>query len=88
MTDDLAFTGRDIFNASREAEKLVDPGVTDSNDALAIVLNRLLRERIGRATALFGCLQQDGAATVWGPKDAEFPDTHRGRLVCVEEVKK
>lgn len=41
----IVFTGRDLFSAHRKSEDLVIPGETDSWDALAIVLNKILNER-------------------------------------------
>lgn len=46
----IVFTGRDLFSAHRKSEDLVIPGETDSWDALAIVLNRILNERGTRVT--------------------------------------
>lgn len=39
------FTGREVYKLWNESNDLVMPGEIDSNDALAIVLNRFLNEK-------------------------------------------
>lgn len=83
---ELEFTPKEIFNAFRESQDLVYPGTADSNDTLAFVLNRILREKLGKAKKVYG--NENGGEIYWGEEDDEGRDTHTGRLVCIEEVKK
>lgn len=56
------FTGQDVFDAFQESYDLVVPGDTDSNDALAIVLNKNLpalieaeiERRLSEAETVYG----------------------------------
>lgn len=51
-------------------------------------LNADLKAKVGKCTELFGVLSEDGDNTIWGPPHSDYADSHKGRLVCIEEIKK
>lgn len=86
MTFDLKFSGQEVFNAWRESIDLVDPGETDSADALAVALNCILKKKLERAPEVFGNnTRKENQTWVF---DKREKDILKARLVCVEEVGK
>ena len=52
--------------------------------------NRLLRERLEKAAIIFShrCGGPDAIWDAWSNEEAHATDTHRARLVAIEEIKK
>lgn len=85
----IVFTGRDLFSAHRKSEDLVIPGETDSWDALAIVLNKILNERGTQVTACK--LHQGKACGQWSDTyndDVRALCTHEALLLGQREIEK
>ncbi len=84
----IVFTGRDLFSAHRKSEDLVIPGETDSWDALAIVLNRILNERGTRVACVAASLKMTAhSRTLWdGVQSSD--DTHEALLLGQRSIEK
>lgn len=84
----LEFTARDIFKAFHDSHDMVIPGETDTNDAMAILLNRRLTQLIADAPVVKGKKKDMGDGMLFDTHNIGAHYTHTARLVNVEVIEK
>jgi hypothetical protein len=83
---ELAFTAEEIKAAYGSAGWRMANGEKNYEETLCTELNRILAEKLGRATAVYGREALGGMVNFMWTSEKFTRDTHTARLVCLEKI--